>query len=93
MIMSSWPPRTSSLSWAFAGRLGSSAVLADQPGDGLSTVDPAVMLIMSLGSCRRRAERMALMWAVLVEVAFVLGQDRSQVPLTIDEQMIEALAA
>jgi hypothetical protein len=43
--------QTPLLSWAFAGRLGGSAVLADQPGDGSSMVDPAVMSITSLGSC------------------------------------------
>jgi hypothetical protein len=33
------------------------------------------------------------MRAVIVEVAFILGQDRSQVSFTIDEQVIEALTA
>jgi hypothetical protein len=33
------------------------------------------------------------MRAMIVEVAFILGQDRAQVPLTIDEQVIETPAA
>jgi hypothetical protein len=33
------------------------------------------------------------MRALIVEVAFILGQDRSQVPFTIDEQVIETLAS
>jgi hypothetical protein len=33
------------------------------------------------------------MRAVIVEVAFILGQDRMQVPLTIDQQVIKPLAA
>jgi hypothetical protein len=33
------------------------------------------------------------MWAVAIEVAFILGQDRSQVPSAIGQQVIEALAA
>jgi hypothetical protein len=47
------------------------------------------MLITSLGSCNggRRDDPDA------VEVAFILGQDRMQVPLTIDQQVIKALAA
>jgi hypothetical protein len=33
------------------------------------------------------------MWAVVVEVALILGQDRSQVPFAVDQQVVEALAA
>jgi hypothetical protein len=42
---------------------------------------------------QRRAERTALMRAMIVEMAFILGQNRTQPPLTIDEQVIEALTA
>jgi hypothetical protein len=72
------------LSWAFAVRSGSSAVLADQPGDGPSTVDPSGHVDHFTGIMQRRAQGTALMRAVLVEVAFVLGQDRSQMPFTVD---------
>jgi hypothetical protein len=33
------------------------------------------------------------MWAMIVEVSFILSQDHARVPLTIDQQVIEALAA
>ncbi len=46
-----------------------------------------------VGVVQRRAERTALMRAMMVDVAFVLGQNLTQVPLTIDEQVIEALTA
>jgi hypothetical protein len=46
-----------------------------------------------VGIVQRRAERTALMRAMMVEMAFILGQDRTQMPLTIDEQVIEALAS
>ena len=77
----------------FAKRSGSSAVLVDQPGDGLSVVDPGGHVDHLARIVQRRAERTALMRAVIVEMAFILGQDRMQVPLTIDQQVIEALAA
>ncbi|MGH3376697.1 MAG: hypothetical protein ACRDP6_18350 [Actinoallomurus sp.] len=68
------------LSWAFAMGSGSSAVFADQPSDDLSTIDPGGHVDHLARIVRRRAERTALMRAVMIEVAFVLGQDPSQVP-------------
>ena len=85
--------RTLSLSWAFATRSGSSAVLVDQPGDGLSTVDLGGHVDHLVGIVQRRAEKAALMRPMIVEVSFILDQDRPQLPLTIDQQVIEALTA
>ena len=51
------------LSWAFAGRLGSSAVLADQPGDGPSMVDPGGHVDHRARVVQRWPEGMALMRA------------------------------
>jgi hypothetical protein len=85
--------RTLSPSWAFATRSGSSAVLVDQPGDGLSTVDLGSHVDHIVGIVQRRAERAALMRPVIVEVSFILGKDRPQMPFPIDQQVIEALAA
>ena len=70
------------LNWAFSRWLGSSAVLADQPGDGLPTADPGGHVDHLAGVVQRRVKRAALMRAVIVEVAFILGQDCAQVPLT-----------
>jgi hypothetical protein len=74
-------------------RSGSSAVLADQPDDGLSAVDPGGHVDHLAGIVQRRAKRTALMWAVIVEMTFILGQDHSQMPFTVDQQVIEALTA
>ncbi|GAA3696175.1 hypothetical protein GCM10022224_072270 [Nonomuraea antimicrobica] len=68
-------------------------VLVDQSCDGPSTVDPGSHVDHLAGIVRWRAERTALMWAMMVEMAFVLGRDLAQVPLTMDEQVVEALAA
>ncbi|MFL6052869.1 MAG: hypothetical protein ACJ72W_08135 [Actinoallomurus sp.] len=61
------------LSWAFAGRSGSSAVLIDQPG--ISTVDRGGHVDRLARIVQRRAQGTALMRAVVIEVALVLGQD------------------
>nr|WP_281250133.1 hypothetical protein [Nonomuraea jiangxiensis] len=39
------------------------------------------------------AEGTALMRAMVVEMVFVLGQDLAQVPISMDEQLIEAFTA
>jgi hypothetical protein len=56
-------------------------------------VDPGGHVDDLAGIVQRRTERTAQMRALIVEVAFILGQDRSQVPFTIDEQVIETLAS
>ena len=49
------------------------------------------MSIASLRSCNGgRRERPLTM---MVEMAFIPGQDRAQVPFTMEEQVIEAVAA
>src|SRR3954463_10916096 len=81
------------LSWEFAVRSGGSAVLIDQPGDGPSTADPGGHVDHLARIVQRRAERTALMRTMIVEMALILGQDRTQVPLTIDQQVIQALTS
>lgn len=56
-------------------------------------MDPDGHVDHLVGIVQRRAERTALMRAVIVEMVFILGQDRAQVPFTIDQQVIEALSA
>lgn len=72
---------------------GGSAVLVGQSGDGLSTVDLGGHVDHLAGVVQGRAQRTTLMWAMIVEVSFILSQDHARVPLTIDQQVIEALAA
>jgi hypothetical protein len=81
------------LSWAFAGRSGSSVVLADQPSDGPSMADPGGHVDHPAWVVHRRMKRAALMRAMIIEMAFILGQDCAQVPFTVDDQVVEALTA
>jgi hypothetical protein len=81
------------LSWAFAVRSGSSAVLADQPSNDPSTADPGGHVDHLARIVQRRAKRTALMRAVIVEMTFILDQAPTPVPLTIDQQVIKALTA
>jgi hypothetical protein len=50
-------------------------VLADQPGDGPSTADPRGHVDHLALIVQRRAERTALMRAMMIEVAFILDQN------------------
>lgn len=56
-------------------------------------MDPAGHVDHLVRIVHRRAQKTALMWAVIGEVAFILCQDRTQVPRTVDHQVIEAVAA
>ncbi|MEV5892054.1 hypothetical protein [Nonomuraea fuscirosea] len=56
-------------------------------------VDPGGHVDHLAGVVQGRAERCALMRAIMVEMALVLGQDLAQVALAMDEQVVEPLAA
>jgi hypothetical protein len=60
---------------------GTSAVLADQPSDGLSAVDPGGHVDHFAGIVHRRAGRMALMRAVLVEMTVIPGREVTTDPV------------
>jgi hypothetical protein len=68
-------------------------ILADQPGDSRSTANPSGHIDHLARIVQRRAKRTALMRAMIVEMTFILGQDPAHVPFTVNQQMIEALAA
>jgi hypothetical protein len=55
--------------------------------------DPGGRVDHLAGVVHRRVKRAAMMRAVIVEVAFIRGQDRAQMLLTEDQQVIEALTA
>ena len=56
-------------------------------------VDPGGHVDHRARVVQRWSEGMALMRAVIVEMAFVLGQGRTQVPCTVDQQVIQAPTA
>jgi hypothetical protein len=56
-------------------------------------VDPGGHVDYLARVMQRWSEVMALMRTVIVEMAFILGQDRTQVSFTVDQQVIQALAA
>ncbi|MEU1722634.1 hypothetical protein [Nonomuraea sp. NPDC005692] len=81
------------LSLAFVDRSGCSAVLVDQFCDDPSSADPGSHVDHLAGACIGRAEVTALTRAMVAEQLFVLSQDLAQVPLAMDEQVVEAFAA
>jgi hypothetical protein len=56
-------------------------------------VDPGGHVDHLVGVVQGWAEGTVLMRAMMVEMVFVLGQDFTQVPLTVDEKVVEAFTA
>jgi len=84
--------RALSLSWCFLRFLGCSVVLVDQAVDNLPARDPGRHIDRLTGLVQRRSLFSRLMRPMTVVMPRVLGQDPPEVPFTVDQQVIEALA-
>jgi len=61
--------------------------------DGLLALDSGGRIGRLAGFIQRRPLFPGLMRAMFVVVPFILGQDLPEVPFTVDQEMVEALAA
>jgi hypothetical protein len=86
-------PRTPLLGWVFVRSSGGSVVLVDQPVDRGSPLDPGSQVGGLAGVVYRWVEGSASVWAVLVIVALELSKNSAQVSFTVEQQMVEVLAA
>jgi pimeloyl-ACP methyl ester carboxylesterase len=84
--------RTWALSWCFLCPSGCSPVLADQAVDDLPAFDPRGNVDRLAGLVQRRSLFARLVRAMFVVMPCVLCQDPPEVPLAVDQQVIEALA-
>ena len=72
---------------------GCSPVLADQARDGVPALDPGSGIDGLAGLVQWRSLLPCLMGSVGVVMSRVLGQDAPEMPLTVDQHVIETLAA
>jgi hypothetical protein len=79
--------RALSLSWCFLRFLSCSAVLVDQAVDDLPARDPGSHIDRLTGLVQRGSLFARLVRPVIVVVPRVLGQDPSEVPFTVDQQV------
>ena len=84
--------RTRVLSWCFLCSLGCSPVLADQALGDVGALDAGGKVGGLAGFVQRGPLFPRLVRPVLVLVPRVLGQDPAEVPFSVDQQVIEALA-
>jgi hypothetical protein len=68
-------------------------VLVDQPADRGPAVDPGFHVDGLAWVMYRRVKGSASVGTMMVVVALELGKDGAQVPITVDQQMIEAPSA
>jgi hypothetical protein len=80
------------LSWYFLSSSGRSPRLVDQAADDLPARDLAGHVGRLAGFMERRSLFARLVRAMFVVMPRVLGQDPPEVPLAVDEQVVEALA-
>ncbi len=71
---------------------GCSPVLADQAVDDVRALDPAGYIDRMAGFVPRRSLVPRLVRPVFVVVPRVLGQDTLEVPIAVDQQVVQALA-
>jgi len=64
----------------------------EQPGQDGAALDTSDQVNPLRRVAQRRAERSGLVRAAAVVMALILSQDRAQVPLPIDEQVVQAFA-
>jgi len=83
--------RTPALSWCSLRPSGCSPVLAEQPVDDLSALDPGGHVDRLAGLVQRRSLLARLVRPMLVVVPRVLGQDPPEVLFTVDQQVVKAL--
>jgi len=81
-----------SLSWCFLRSLSCPVVLVDQAVDDLPARDPGSHIDRLTGLVQRRSLFPRLVRPMIVVMPRVLGQDPPEVPFTMDQQVIEALA-
>jgi hypothetical protein len=81
------------LSWYLLSSSGRSPILVDQAADDLPARDLAGHVDRLAGFMERRSLFARLVRAMFVVMPRVLGQDRPEVPLAVDQQVVKALAA
>jgi len=81
------------LSWYFLSSSGRSPILVDQAADDLPARDLAGHVDRLAGFMERRSLFARLVRAMFVVMPRVLGQDPPEVPLAVDQQVVQALAA
>jgi hypothetical protein len=85
--------RLHALTWAFVGSSCGPVVLVDQPAEHLPALDAGGQVDHLIGVVVRPQLAATSVRPVLVVVPLVAGEHSAQVPLTRDEQVVEALAA
>ena len=84
--------RTMPLSWYFLSSSGRSPILVDQAVDDLPAPNPAAHVDRLAGVMQRRSLFARLVGAMFVVMPRILGQDPPEVPFTVDQQVVQALA-